>query len=89
MNKNQNIRISFSSSLIIDEESKRTGKALNHKLENIDFLDLLKSNPIGYGSAEVVCREVLDDIFYIKRGASLETNYFDEAFRRAEDLELG
>lgn len=89
LNKNQNVGISFSSSLIIDEDSKRTGESLNPKLNNINYLDLLKSNPVGNGSAAVVRRRTLDDIaFDIKRGDRLETDYFDETFRRAEDLEL-
>ncbi len=90
LDSNQDVGISFSSSLIIDEDSKPTGESLNPKLKNIDFIDLLKSNPIGNGSAAVVRRETLDDIAYdAKRGASVvEINYFDETFRRAEDIEL-
>lgn len=89
LDKSPEVGISFTSSIIIDENSKQTGGSLNPKLKNISFLDLLKSNPVGNGSAAILRRQVLDDIALdVSRGECVETDYFDEAFKRAEDLEL-
>lgn len=87
---NQEVGVSFTSSLIIDENSQSTNQSLNPKLKNISILDLLKSNPIGNGSAAVIRKTALEEIAYSVEddNGSLVQHYFDETLRRAEDIEL-
>lgn len=87
---NPDVGVSFTSSLIINENSESTNQSLNPKLKNISILDLLKSNPIGNGSAAVIRKEVLEEIAYSGEdgNGALVKYYFDETLRRAEDIEL-
>lgn len=82
------VGISFSRSEFIDESGKPLGTYLMPKLSHITVADLLRANPVGNGSAAVVRRSVLDAVRFMgERHGSPEEYYFDEAFRRSEDIE--
>ncbi|NEN98931.1 MAG: glycosyltransferase family 2 protein [Moorea sp. SIO3I7] len=82
------IGISFSRSALIDEAGNFMGAYLMPKLSNITISDLFRESPIGNGSAAVVRRELFDTIKYQDNVyGPTEDYYFDENFRRAEDIE--
>ncbi|NEO20811.1 MULTISPECIES: glycosyltransferase family 2 protein [unclassified Moorena] len=88
LEKFPDIGISFSRSALIDEAGNFMGAYLMPKLTNITISDLFQESPIGNGSAAVVRREVFDTIKYQDNlYGSTEDYYFDENFRRAEDIE--
>ncbi|AOY78534.1 glycosyltransferase family 2 protein [Moorena producens JHB] len=88
LEKFPDIGISFSRSALIDEAGNFIGAYLMPKLSNITISDLFQESPIGNGSAAVVRREVFDTIKYQDNlYGPTEDYYFDENFRRAEDLE--
>ena len=88
LEKFPDIGISFSRSALIDEAGNFMGAYLMPKLTNITISDLFRESPIGNGSAAVVRREVFDTIKYQDNLYGLtEDYYFDENFRRAEDIE--
>ncbi|WP_424095697.1 glycosyltransferase family 2 protein [Moorena producens] len=88
LEKFPDVGISFSRSALIDEAGNFMGAYLMPKLTNITISDLFRESPIGNGSAAVVRREVFDTIKYQDNlYGSTENYYFDENFRRAEDLE--
>ncbi len=88
LEKFPDVGISFSPSALIDEDGNFMGAYLMPKLSNITISDLFRESPIGNGSAAVVRREVFDTIKYQDNlYGSTEDYYFDENFRRAEDLE--
>lgn len=82
------VGLSFSRSEFIDEVGNSLNTYLMPKLKDITIADLFKGSPIGNGSAAVVRREVLDAIkFQDNLYGIVEDFYFDEHFRRAEDIE--
>lgn len=82
------VGISFSRSEFIDETGKSLDTYLMPKLKGITVSDLFKGSPIGNGSAAVIRREVLEAIkFQDNLYGTVEDFYFDEHFRRAEDIE--
>ncbi|MBT9311111.1 glycosyltransferase family 2 protein [Leptothoe kymatousa] len=83
------IGISFSYSELIDEHDKSTGlKQIPTKIKDITPPYILRRNPIGNGSTPVFKREVFKDIeFKANLYGTEETFYFDESFKRAEDVE--
>lgn len=82
------VGVSFSRSAFIDEAGHPLGTYLMPQLTNITLADLLKGNPVGNGSAAVVRRPTLEAIrFEGTRDGVVEDYYFDEAFRRSEDIE--
>ncbi len=83
------IGISFSYSELIDENDKPTGlKQIPTKIKDITPAYILRRNPIGNGSSPVFRREVFKDIeFKANLHGIEETFYFDESFKRAEDVE--
>ncbi|NEO69728.1 glycosyltransferase family 2 protein [Moorena sp. SIO3H5] len=88
LEKFPDVGISFSPSALIDEAGTFMGAYLMPKLTNITISDLFRESPIGNGSAAVVRREVFDIIKYQDNlYGSTEDYYFDEHFRRAEDIE--
>ncbi len=88
LEKFPDVGISFSRSALIDEAGNFMGAYLMPKLTNITISDLFRESPIGNGSAAVVRREVFDTIKYQDNlYGSTEDYYFDENFRRAEDIE--
>ncbi|ACK72941.1 glycosyl transferase family 2 [Gloeothece citriformis PCC 7424] len=83
------IGVSFSQSAFIDEGGKPLGiYQVPRKLQNITAPYMLCRNPIGNGSAPVIRREVLEEIkFQDNLQGYPEDFYFDEHFRRSEDIE--
>ena len=79
------VGISFSRSAFIDEQGKDLNTYQMPKLTGITADYLLCCNPVGNGSAPVVRREVFNSIG--RKNAEVETCYFDESLRRAEDIE--
>ncbi len=83
------VGISFSRSAFIDEAGHFLSSYQMPKLKNITTDLLLHCNPVGNGSAPVIRREALEAIKFqdVVHGFH-EDYYFDEQFRRAEDIEL-
>jgi glycosyltransferase involved in cell wall biosynthesis len=82
------VGVSFSRSTFIDEAGKSLGTYQMPKLKEITTPYLLGRNPVGNGSAALIRREVFEAIkFQDNLYGTVEDFYFDEDFRRAEDLE--
>lgn len=89
LEENPHIGISFSYSLLIDEEDNPTGlKQIPTKFKDITPAYILRRNPIGNGSSPVFRSKVFQDIEFVDNlHGEEETFYFDESFKRAEDVE--
>ncbi|MEB3338759.1 MAG: glycosyltransferase family 2 protein [Leptolyngbyaceae bacterium] len=87
------VGVSFSRSAFIDQAGNPLGTYLMSPLTDIDLPCLLRGSPIGNGSAPVIRREVFaaikfqDPQFQDPRTGDFEDFYFDEQFRRSEDIE--
>ncbi|OUL33346.1 glucosyl transferase [Nostoc sp. T09] len=82
------VGVSFSRSAFIDETGKSLGTYQMPKLKEITTPYLLCRNPVGNGSAAVIRTEVFEAIkFQDNLHGTIEDFYFDEHFRRTEDLE--
>lgn len=79
------VGLSFSRSVFVDEAGKDLETYQMPQLTGITAGYLLCCNPVGNGSAPVIRRQVLQAIG--RKTASGEVGYFDESFRRAEDIE--
>ena len=81
--------ISFSYSELIDQDSKPTGlKQIPKRITGITPPYILSRNPIGNGSSPVFKRQVFQDIEFVDNIHGVEEKfYFDESFKRAEDVE--
>ncbi len=88
LTQNRAVGLSFSPSRLIDQAGRPTGTYLNPQLKEITPEHLFRSNPVGNGSAPVIRRAVLEEISVQQnRYGSTETFFFDEDFRRSEDIE--
>ncbi|MBX2865986.1 MAG: glycosyltransferase [Leptolyngbyaceae cyanobacterium MAG.088] len=89
LEQNPALGISFSYSELIDEQDNSLGlKQVPTKIKNITPVYVLRRNPIGNGSSPVFKREVFKDIeFKDSRHGTEENFYFNEDFKRAEDVE--
>jgi glycosyltransferase involved in cell wall biosynthesis len=82
------VGVSFSRSALIDEAGNPLNTYLMPKLRDITVADLFRGSPIGNGSAAVFRREVFEAIQYRDNlYGSEEDFYFDDRFRRSEDIE--
>jgi glycosyltransferase involved in cell wall biosynthesis len=82
------VGVSFSRSAFIDGNGESLGTYLMPQLTGITVQSLFRGNPVGNGSAAVVRRETLDAIrFQENLHGQVEDFYFDDRFRRAEDIE--
>ena len=82
------VGVSFSRSLFIDERGRSLGTWQMPRLSGIDAEHLVCRNPVGNGSAAVLRRAALDDIAErADRHGVEEDHWFDDAFRRSEDIE--
>jgi glycosyltransferase involved in cell wall biosynthesis len=82
------IGVSYSRSEFMDERGQPLGTYIMSALNNITAQEILLTNPVGNGSAPVIRREVLDEIAYPQmHNGQEEPWFFDENFRRAEDVE--
>ena len=83
------VGVSFSYSQFIDERDRPTGlNQIPRKIRNLTAPYILCRNPIGNGSAPVFRTEVFKDIaFEDNLHGETELFYFNEKFKRAEDVE--
>jgi glycosyltransferase involved in cell wall biosynthesis len=82
------VGVSFSRSAFMSPDGQPTGYFQMPRLHDIDAGYLLCRNPVGNGSAAVVRREVFEAIrFEDDLHGRPEDCYFDERFRRSEDIE--
>jgi glycosyltransferase involved in cell wall biosynthesis len=82
------VGVSFSRSAFIDGNGESLGTYLMPQLTGITVQSLFRGNPVGNGSAAVVRRETLNAIrFQENLHGQVEDFYFDDRFRRAEDIE--
>jgi glycosyltransferase involved in cell wall biosynthesis len=82
------VGVSFSRSALIDSAGNSLNTYLMPKLTDITVENLFRSNPIGNGSAAVIRRQVLEEIrFQDSLYGTVEDFYFDDRFRRSEDIE--
>jgi glycosyltransferase involved in cell wall biosynthesis len=83
------VGLSFSGSVIIDDDSIPLGFVQRPALHNVDLNALLCGNPIGNGSTAVISRACLDDMAFPGSVlAGRRTCWFDESYRQSEDIEL-
>lgn len=83
------VGVSFSFSLLIDEQGKSMGLVQSSKTRNIGFKDIICRNPIGNGSAPVIRKSVLEKVSYKRYYKGIpETQYFDADFKQSEDIEF-
>ncbi|BFM39459.1 glycosyltransferase family 2 protein [Synechocystis sp. LKSZ1] len=88
LDANPQVGISFSRSAFIDQAGQSLGLYQMPQLTDITAEHLLCRNPIGNGSAPVIRRQVFEAIrFQQNRTGIVEDFYFDEDFRRSEDIE--
>jgi glycosyltransferase involved in cell wall biosynthesis len=82
------VGVSFSRSAFINEDGTSNRCFQMPKLKNILPNYYLCRNPIGNGSAPVIRRQVFEGIrFDVDRNGETQACYFDEGFRRSEDIE--
>ncbi|MEC4985538.1 MAG: glycosyltransferase family 2 protein [Oscillatoria sp. PMC 1068.18] len=83
------VGVSFSRSALIDEAGNELGTYLMPQLRGIDPFSLLRSNPVGNGSAAAIRREVFEEVgYYGEKNGSSEVFYFDEELTRSHDTEF-
>ncbi|MBD2103239.1 glycosyltransferase family 2 protein [Leptolyngbya sp. FACHB-261] len=88
LERSPEVGVSFSRSALINEAGEALGTYLMPQLQNITAASLFRVNPIGNGSAAVLRRQTLEAIrFQANLYGTPEDFYFDEQFRRAEDIE--
>ncbi|MGB5864868.1 MAG: glycosyltransferase family A protein [Sulfitobacter sp.] len=81
------IGVSYSGSLLIDDDGASLGISQSPRLKNITAAHIFKRNPIGNGSAPVIRRAVFDAIAHRPAFEQSRDWYFDETFRQSEDIE--
>ncbi|MEC5032501.1 MAG: glycosyltransferase family 2 protein, partial [Oscillatoria sp. PMC 1051.18] len=85
----QKVGVSFSRSALIDEAGNELGTYLMPQLRGINIFSLLRSNPVGNGSAATFRREVFEEIgYYGEKNGRSEIFYFDEELTRSHDTEF-
>lgn len=88
LNSSPAVGVSFSRSALIDEAGNSLNTYLMPQLKGITAPCLFRGSPIGNGSAAVIRREVFEDIrFEDNLYGIVEDFYFDDHFRRSEDIE--
>ncbi|MBE9178914.1 glycosyltransferase family 2 protein [Oculatella sp. LEGE 06141] len=88
LERSPDVGVSFCRSEFMNEVGDRLGTYTMPQLTNIDVPCLLRGSPISNGSAVVVRRQVFDAIqFEANLHGTTEVFYFDEQFRRSEDIE--
>ncbi|MBW4650076.1 MAG: glycosyltransferase [Kastovskya adunca ATA6-11-RM4] len=88
LERSPEVGVSFSRSGFIDEYGESLGTYIMPKLTGITATDLFLGSPIGNGSTPVIRRAVLEAIqFQENFYGTVEDFYFDDRFRRSEDIE--
>ena len=83
---NPRLGLSYSGSLMIDDNSNALGITQSPRLKGVNAAHIMKRNPVGNGSAAVMRRAALMDIASQPHGTN-RAYYFDETFRQSEDIE--
>lgn len=85
---NPEVGVSYSASLLVDENSRELGVGQFPKLKNVRPQDILCRNPVGNGSAAVIRRSALAEIGVLELiQHRFKVNYFDPDFQQSEDIE--
>lgn len=88
LERSPTVGVSFSRSILIDEQSQPLGIYQMPKLTDITPEYLFCRNPISNGSSVVIRRDVLSEIkFQENLYGEVEDFYFDDRFRQSEDIE--
>lgn len=88
LEKHPDVGVSFNRSAFIDEQGDSLSTYQMPKLKDITPSYLLRTNPIGNGSAAVFRREVLNAIKFQDNLYGVEEDfYFDDRFRLSQDIE--
>jgi glycosyltransferase involved in cell wall biosynthesis len=88
LERSPQVGVSFCRSAFVDEAGKPLGIYQMPKLTDITAPYLMCRNPIGNGSAPLIRREVFEAIkFSANLYGTVENFYFDNNFRRSEDIE--
>jgi hypothetical protein len=83
------VGLSFSGSVVVDDDGVPLGVVQRPDPCDVDLEALLCGNPIGNGSTAVMSRACLDDMAYPGSVlAGRRTCWFDESYRRSEDIEF-
>jgi len=86
---NPSVGVSYSSSIMVDEQGNSLGVGQYPKLRNIRPQDIFCRNPVGNGSAAVIRRTALAEVGVLDIDRRrFRVNYFDPEFRQSEDVEL-
>ncbi|MBZ8181011.1 glycosyltransferase family 2 protein [Oscillatoria salina IIICB1] len=86
LEKSPQVGVSFSRSALIDAAGKPLGTYLMPQLKGITVPSILRSYPLGNGSAAVLRRKVLEEIRF-RRDNSPEYLYYDEELSCSQDIE--
>lgn len=86
LNENPWVGVSYSASLLVDENNKSMGIIQAPRLDDVAAHHILLRNPVGNGSSPVIRAETLKDIAYRPPGESRDW-YFDETLRQSEDID--
>jgi glycosyltransferase involved in cell wall biosynthesis len=82
------VGVSYSQSAFIDDDGVPLHYLQRPKLTGISARDVFLRNPVGNGSAPVIRAATLKEVAYCPPDAAqIEDWYFDENFRRTEDVE--
>ncbi|AHM05432.1 glucosyltransferase [Roseibacterium elongatum DSM 19469] len=87
LDANPRVGLSFSGSLLVDDDNRALGLVQAPRLMGITAAHVFKRNPIGNGSAAVMRREAADAIAYRPSHETERDWVFDETFAQSEDIE--
>lgn len=86
---NPDVGVSYSASIMVDEQGRPLGVGQYPKLRNIRPQDIFCRNPVGNGSSAVIRRTALAEVGVPDMDRRrFRINYFDPEFRQSEDVEL-
>lgn len=86
MASRSDVGLSFSGSVVIDDDGLPLGLVQRPESHDVDLPTLLCANPLGNGSTAVISRACLDDFKGSMSGG--RQCWFDESYRRSEDIEF-
>lgn len=86
---NRKVGVSYSSSVFIDENSRKLGIGQYPKLHNVKPEDVFCRNPVGNGSAAVLRKSLLLSCSSVEEvDGEYRRQYFDESLRQSEDIDF-
>jgi glycosyltransferase involved in cell wall biosynthesis len=87
LNCHPNVGVSYCPSLFVNEQGALMGIGQFPKLKHVTSKDVFCRNPIGNGSAPVICRRLLHEVSFWCSETGRKC-FFDEQLRQSEDIEL-